>query len=84
MVAGEAQERRVAEALVADLQCVLQRPVAEFLRQQANERRHVLAVELLGPGELPEQRPELVAEPVDAGAEEALDRLPRFAQHPAG
>jgi len=53
------------------------------LRQQGQKGGEVLGVELLGRGELPEHRPQLVAQLAEPLGHELLDRLPGLGQHTA-
>ena len=75
-LAGQRDEVRVAEAVVARLQHVAQlQPVCGRRGSRSRKPDMSAAVVFLGVGELPEQRPQLVAELGDTRVEEPLDRL---------
>src|SRR5690606_6324469 len=64
-----------AEAVVAHLDGVAQGLAAELFGQQGEETLEILGVELLGRGELPEDRAETVAQLLQPLGMEALQRL---------
>ena len=75
ILAGQRQEFRRVEALVAHVERMPQGPAPRCARQQGQKSFEVLGIELLGRHELPDDRAELVAERLDAAANKALDRF---------
>ncbi len=75
VLAGQGDEGRRAEAVMAHLDSMTQRQAAGLVGQQLQEGSEVGLVERLGVGELPEHGAELGAELGDALGEEPLDRL---------
>src|SRR5690348_9975200 len=82
-LAQERDELRGAEAVMAHFDDVAQLQAVRLRRQQLEKGAEVRRLELLERRELPEQRPEPVAELGHARADEALDRIAGLAQHPA-
>ena len=60
MVAAHVEKRRIAETLVARLDHMTKREPVVPRGQQAQERRHILALELAPCRQHPQQRPKLV------------------------
>ena len=72
VLAQQGDELRRAERIVAHLHDVAQLAAVELVRQQRQEGAEVGGVELLGRRELPQDRPELVAQ---LGTPELTKRL---------
>src|SRR5215472_10060220 len=83
MLAQKVEERRRAKALMPHLDHMPQGAAADLLRQQFQKRREIVGVERFERRELPEKRPELVAEFGQAAAEEALDAVPGLGERAA-
>src|SRR5262249_9405724 len=81
--AQQLDERRHEKALMPHLDHVTKRATVELLRQQRQEAREILRIELLGRRHLPKHRAKLRFQLEHAAREEALDRLPGLGQHPA-
>ena len=70
----------VVEAVVARLDRMAQPDAVERLGKQVDEPRDIVAVEFAARGELPQDRPELVAQHGKALGEEIADAFRPFAQ----
>ena len=80
-VAQERDESRVAKALMARLNHVIQFQPVKLVRQMVEELGEVVAIELLERRELPQHRPELVAQLGEAGTQKARDEAAGLGQH---
>jgi len=74
-------ERGHIETHVARFEHMGQRTPLRFAREQRQKRGEILRLKLLRPRELPQDRPELVAQRRDRALHEARDRFARFGQH---
>ncbi len=81
---GKRHEARVSKALVPHFDRMLERHAANRQRQEAKKGADILRVESLGRRQLPEDRPELVAQFGDPAFQKPVDALAGFGELPAG
>src|SRR5262245_55491249 len=82
-LAQQLDERRHEKALMPYLDHVTKRATVDLLRQQRQDAREILRIELLGRRHLPKHRAKLRFQLEHAAREEALDRLPGLGQYAA-